>query len=327
MMKKFELGIVKVSQAAKEILSNNGLDLAQYLVRHQSGEWGDAEKELHLRNNWALENHGIIRSVYQLPHDAALLISTNTDRSITWVMLETEYQSKEIGTQEGYALWAASYDHEINPLIAIEEPHVELILSSLAPTTALDAGTGTGRYARKLAQRGFTVSAVDQSPEMLKVAKRHAEEDQLKISFHHGTLEVLPFQANQFGLVVCGLVLCHLSDLAQTMREFSRVTKDSGYLLITDFHPGAVAEGWRTVSVQAEALYLLPNPNHSLDDYRDALEAAGYTILDRIDLYVREMPEETIPFHERWVQKQGDKVFGLILFAQKIVGANHVKSR
>ena len=320
-MKKFELGAVKVSPAASDTLAVNCLDPATYLARHQSGEWGDLDNAHRLRNDWALEHDGTIRSAYKLLNDVTLLVNTAADRSCTWVMLGTEYQHEEVGTQEGYALWATSYDQDRNPLIDAEEPHVDLILARLAVTVALDAGTGTGRYARKLARRGVKVSAVDQSPEMLDVAKQCAQDEGLKINFQRGSLNTLPFKSNHFELVVCGLVLCHIPNLMQATDEFSRVTREGGYLLVTDFHPNAVAAGWRTEFAQQDASYSLPNTGHSRDDYLEAVEMAGFTLLDVIDLYVRDIPDETIPFYEAWVREQGDQLFCLIIFAQKTTTA------
>ena len=104
-------------------------------------------------------------------------------------------------------------------------------------------------------------------------------------------------------------------------REFSRVTRGSGYLLITDFHPNAVAAGWRTEFAQPEARYLIPNTRHTRNDYLEAVEAVGFTLLEVIDLHVRDIPDEMIPFYEAWVREQGDKLFGLIVFAQKVATA------
>lgn len=321
-MGKFELGTIKVSSAASNALVETCLDLETLLTRHQDGDWGNVDNAHRLRNEWALEHNGLIRSMYELPNGALLLVNTAAARSCTWAMLETEYQGKEVSIQEGYALWATSYDQEQNPLIVAEEPYVDLILAKLAATVALDVGTGTGRYARKLARRGIKVFAVDQCSEMLDVAQRNAQEKMLRIDFQCGSLRALPFRSNHFELVVCGLVLCHIPNLMQTMGEFSRVTRERGHLLITDFHPNAVAAGWRTEFAQAEAWYLLPNIRHTRDDYLEAVEAAGFTLLDVIDLYVRDIPDETMPFYEAWVREEGDKLFGLIVFAQKVATAD-----
>ncbi len=169
------------------------------------------------------------------------------DRSYTYVMLVTEFERREVSAQEGYARWADYYDYVRNPLIAVEEPHVDAILGKLQVTTALDVGAGTGRLALKLARRGVAVTAIDQSAEMLALAEQKARREGLAIDFHVGSIEEgLPFAPAAFDLVTCALMLCHVPDLDQATRAFYRVLREGGYLLITDFHPDAVADLGKT---------------------------------------------------------------------------------
>jgi ubiquinone/menaquinone biosynthesis C-methylase UbiE len=88
---------------------------------------------------------------------------------------------QEVDTQQGYTLWAEVYDKEKNALIALEELQIERLLDRIAFRNALDVGTGTGRVALKLAQRGAKVVALDQSPEMLAVARQSAQSEGLQI--------------------------------------------------------------------------------------------------------------------------------------------------
>ncbi len=90
---------------------------------------------------------------------------------------------QEVSTQKGYAYWAASYDQENNALIAVEEVYMNSILTQLSFKQVLDVGTGTGRHALKLARGGANVTAIDQSPEMLAVARRKAQDEGLSIDF------------------------------------------------------------------------------------------------------------------------------------------------
>jgi ubiquinone/menaquinone biosynthesis C-methylase UbiE len=165
---------------------------------------------------------------------------------------------------------------------------------------------------------GKKVYAIDQSPEMLEVARQNTRQDSLNIDFQRGSLDNLPFISKTFDLLVCGLALCHIPDLKQVINEFSRVTRAGGYLLITDFHPDAVAQGWQTVSVQADAVYILPNMSHTREDYLKSIEAASFKLLKVIDLYVRDLPESVKLLHEPWVREQGHRLFGLIILAQKV---------
>jgi ubiquinone/menaquinone biosynthesis C-methylase UbiE len=66
----------------------------------------------------------------------------------------SEREFREISVQEGYALWAVSYDQEQNGLIFLEERQVDRLLAQISFTRVLDVGTGTGRHALKLAGHG-----------------------------------------------------------------------------------------------------------------------------------------------------------------------------
>jgi SAM-dependent methyltransferase len=313
----FDAGRIEVSPAAAEVLAEAGLEIAPFLERHRRGDWGDVDDKRRQLSDWALAHNGVIRSAYRLPGDTVLLVHTGIGRSRTRVMLQTEHGHFEVDTQEGYALWAASYDQEENPLIGAEEPHVHPLLDQLAIATALDVGAGTGRYALELARRGARVSAVDRSAEMLAAAKRSATRERLAIDFQLGSLDALPFRASHFDLVTCALVLCHILDLMPPLREFSRVMGEGGYLLITDLHPNVVGLEWRTTCARPEGVYLLPNTERTRADYLVCVEKAGFMLRRVIDVPVRDAPEGSLPFYETNVREYGDELFGLIILAQK----------
>jgi ubiquinone/menaquinone biosynthesis C-methylase UbiE len=181
-------------------------------------------------------------------------------------MSETEFH--DVSVQEGYALWAASYDQEKNGLIFVEEQYVNRLLAQFLFTRALDVGTGTGRHALKLARRGASVTAIDQSPEMLAVAGLRAQREGLSIDFRLSSLDDgLSFEAGQFDLLICALMLSHVSDLASALSEFARVLQDGGHLLITDFHPVHTMYGWYTAFRRAGVKYRLPTVERTRDDY------------------------------------------------------------
>src|ERR1035437_11081651 len=59
-----------------------------------------------------------------------------------------------LSTKDGYDLWAAIYDEDGNPLIAIEEPWVDRLLGNVRGLAVTDIGCGTGRHAIRLASAG-----------------------------------------------------------------------------------------------------------------------------------------------------------------------------
>lgn len=315
-MSLFSLGKVETSPAAAAALVAAGRDLEDILARHQSGDWGDVDAQQQQYNDWALRNEAILWSTFRLDDEFALLVSTTADRSSTHVLLESEFQRKEVSAQDGYALWAKTYDQEKNPLVAVEEPRVDSILTALNVTTALDVGTGTGRYALKLARRGVAVSALDQSAEMLAIAQQTAQAEGLSVDLRLGSIEGgLPFEAERYDLVVSALMLCHVPDLAHTAREFARVVRANGYLLISDFHPDSVALGWRTLVSRPEGTYYLPNVPHTRADYLEAVEKAGFTLCQVLDVPVRDVPQGYLP--DTLTRKESATALCLIILAQK----------
>lgn len=319
MAERFELGEVTISPAASAALDAAGVDAAPFLDRHRRGDWGEVDDRDHEENEFALRHPQAVYtpgSVYPLAEGVELLVLTAADRTWTRVLLVSEEETREIGAREGYDLWAATYDLGHNALFAVEEPHVERLTADLPIAVALDAGAGTGRHALRLARRGVTVTAIDQSPAMLAVAEEAARAEGLPITFRVASLEEpLPLGAEAFDFAVCALALCHIANLAGAIREFHRVLRPGGHLLLTDFHPDVVAQGWRTDFQRPGVSYLLPNLGHTRAGYLDALTAAGFATLTVIDVPVREIPVGY--FTDAMVQRSGDKPYCLIVLARK----------
>jgi SAM-dependent methyltransferase len=147
----------------------------------------------------------------------------------------TEY---DLGT--GYQQWSATYDQPLR-LFPIEEPPMRALIETLSPGTVLDAACGTGRYSTMLADRGHDVIGVDQSGAMLDIARKKLPSG----DFREGDLTALPLPARSVDGVVCALALVHIADVASALREFARVLRPGGRLIISDVHPFLVMLGWQ----------------------------------------------------------------------------------
>jgi SAM-dependent methyltransferase len=132
--------------------------------------------------------------------------------------------------QEGYAQWAPWYDEPGNALLEAEEPVVREILDGLPVGVALDAACGTGRHSGYLASLGHKVIGVDTTPEMLEIARAKVPAGH----FHEADLRDLPLADCAVDLVVCGIAVSHVPDLAPVLDEFARVLRLGGHLVLTD---------------------------------------------------------------------------------------------
>lgn len=102
----------------------------------------------------------------------------------------------------------------------------------------LDVGCGTGivsGHARKMVGPHGMVVGVDPSIGMLEEAIRR---DRVPMPVN-GMGEYLPFSDETFDFVCMSYALRHVSDLVQTFREFRRVLKPDGTLLLLEMTPPA----------------------------------------------------------------------------------------
>jgi demethylmenaquinone methyltransferase/2-methoxy-6-polyprenyl-1,4-benzoquinol methylase len=105
----------------------------------------------------------------------------------------------------------------------------------------LDVATGTGAVARELLrQKGCAVVGVDQSPEMLAVAREHLP---TTVKLVEASAERLPFEDDSFDALTVTYLLRYVDDPGATLAELARVVRPGGTVASLEF---AVPAGlWR----------------------------------------------------------------------------------
>ena len=105
----------------------------------------------------------------------------------------------------------------------------------------LDVATGTGMVARELVrQKACLVVGIDQSPEMLREARAHAND---LIELVDGSAERLPFADGAFDALTFTYLLRYVDDPAATLAELARVVKPGGTVAGLEF--GLPRGAWR----------------------------------------------------------------------------------
>ena len=137
-----------------------------------------------------------------------------------------EAWDKRWATEEGRADWL--------------EPHPEVVamlpeLQARRARRVLDLGCGVGRHALLLAEHGFTVDAVDGSPNGLAVMRDSAAARGLTLGLHEGLADALPFDDASFDYVLSWNVIHHgtLGDLGRRLGEVWRILKPGGLMQAT----------------------------------------------------------------------------------------------
>jgi ubiquinone/menaquinone biosynthesis C-methylase UbiE len=176
----------------------------------------------------------------------------------------------------GYDRWAMVYDHDANPLQALEDPAVRAAAGDVRGLAVLDLGCGTGRHALWLAAAGANVTALDFSAGMLDEARRKPGAEAVRF-VEHDLHQPLPFGA-EFDLVVSGLVLEHLRDVGPFFTEARRVLKGGGRAVISAMHPAMFLRGSQARFTDPESGEIVQPGSiaHSIGEFVMAAHRAGF---------------------------------------------------
>jgi ubiquinone/menaquinone biosynthesis C-methylase UbiE len=138
-----------------------------------------------------------------------------------------------------FAKIADSYDFYYQTPIGkmvdrLEKAAVDRLLpAACSGEKLLEIGSGTGHWTAHFALRGYRVTGIDVSPDMVRVARDKEIEN---AEFHVGDLYSTGFTSGVFDIGVAITVLEFLSDPEQAVDELARLVKPSGLLIIGALH-------------------------------------------------------------------------------------------
>ncbi|MGH7918370.1 MAG: methyltransferase domain-containing protein [Candidatus Dormibacteraceae bacterium] len=116
-----------------------------------------------------------------------------------------------------------------------ERPASLALLGDVRGKRVLDAGCGPGAHALGLLERGAIVTGCDRSePELAIAGERLGPGVQLD---RVDLATSLPYASGRFDAVLCSLVLHYLEDWSTPLREFHRVLRPEGRLVVSTHHP------------------------------------------------------------------------------------------
>ncbi len=140
-----------------------------------------------------------------------------------------------VDARELFAPLGPSYDRVGAALSFGQDPRWRRFLVGRLPRDGghvLDVATGTGLVAAELLRRGFEVTGVDQSAEMLARAR---ERFGPRIELVEASAENLPFPDGSFDHLTVTYLLRYVDDPGATLRELARVVRPGGIVASLEF--------------------------------------------------------------------------------------------
>jgi malonyl-CoA O-methyltransferase len=189
---------------------------------------------------------------------------------------------RPLDPRDAYDRVADNYPAEAhNPLMRLEERAVLELLPRVTGLRVLDVGCGTGRYLRRLREEAPEfLAGCDLSARMLAEARRLLAPAGPPPLARADVL-CLPLPDARFDVVVAGLVLGHVEDLARATREVARVLVPGGVAVWSDVHPAGTLSGWVRELRDARGRRIVIRQHvHLLADHRAAGRASGLEVED-----------------------------------------------
>ena len=128
--------------------------------------------------------------------------------------------------------------------------------------SALDVGCGAGLLAEPLARLGATVTGIDATPEVIAVARDHAQAQSLPIDYRVGDVQELE---GQFDLITCMEVIEHVADAAAFVKALARRLAPNGLLIMST--PNATSWSRLMMITVGEGLGRIPKGTHDFEKF------------------------------------------------------------
>jgi predicted TPR repeat methyltransferase len=166
----------------------------------------------------------------------------------------SDISRKSTDVAQYYDNWADDYEATLADWHYQAPDRVAATLRSelAAEAVILDAGCGTGLSGRALQAAGFTtIDGIDVSSRSLEQAQTLG----VYRSLQHLDMQQMPFPIadDAYDGLVCVGVLTYLPDSAGTLREFSRIVKPGGMVVVTQRSDLFVERDFRQVLQQLVA--------------------------------------------------------------------------
>ncbi len=151
----------------------------------------------------------------------------------------------------------------------------------------IDVGCGGGILSESMAREGAEVIGVDMGREPLAVARLHALETGVSVSYRQGTAEQLAAeQAGQFDVVTCMEMLEHVPEPASVVQACADLAKPGATLVFSTINRNPKA--WLMMIAAAEHLFkMVPKGTHDHRKFITPAELCRY--IEQAGLVVKDI--------------------------------------
>ena len=163
----------------------------------------------------------------------------------------------------------------------------------------LDVGCGGGLLAEPFARLQANVTGIDGAADLIKVAKHHAAEQGLTITYENVSTQDLIARKEKFDIVIASEVIEHVPAQEEFISELAQLTKPKGLVLLSTLNRTALSYAGAIVGAEV-LLRILPRGTHEWKNFVKPSEmlrwavAAGLEPLDACGLVYRPLKNDFV---------------------------------
>jgi ubiquinone/menaquinone biosynthesis C-methylase UbiE len=225
---------------------------------------------------------------------------------------------KNKSAESAYNLWSENYDDQPHNLMLAWDAEIfsDLLNSiDIRDKILADIGCGTGRHWQKIFDKNpKRVIGLDVSEGMLKkLIQKFPWAETLVLT--ENKLDEL--QDGSCDCIMSTLTIAHIQNAKEALNEWNRVLKPGGEMIITDYHPSALAKGGKRTFSYHEKTIAIKNYVHSIDDIREVTRQLHLQELRLIEKPIDESgkhfyeTQNALHVYEKW--KGTSVIYGMLL--------------
>ena len=195
--------------------------------------------------------------------------------------------------KKAYNSWSEIYDTNKNRTRDLDKSATRIVLGDRQLGSVLELGCGTGKNTEWLVERASSITAIDFSEGMLRVAKEKVKSEKVTWKQADVTLD-WDVADDSFDLITCSLILEHIEDLGFIFSQANAKLKPGGLFFISELHPFKQYAGTKAKYETENGVEELQVYIHHVSEFTDSGKLAGYEMLE-LEEWFDEDDEKGIP--------------------------------
>jgi len=190
----------------------------------------------------------------------------------------------EKNAEDAYDLWSETYDSQPgNLMLDLDEIVFSELLRKINTENKIiaDIGCGTGRHWKKIFDKHpKSLTGFDVSEGMLnKLKEKFPSASVKKIDDNSFAKE----PGNYYDIIFSTLTVAHIENIREAIFAWSRIIKNGGDILITDFHPTLLSYGGKRTFTSNQKKFAVVNYVHSVEDVKNILRDADFFVINEME--------------------------------------------